>query len=95
MYDTGKILSAGDAPLYDNNSGVTTANVITVPAVGQTASSSRTQDMKYPCMFANGVVLPDGSVLVTGGQKFAGASMISSRFYTRNSGAPTPARGKS
>jgi galactose oxidase len=38
--------------------------------VGGTASAERVQDMKYPRMFANSVVLPDGSVIVTGGQKF-------------------------
>ncbi|TLS22552.1 uncharacterized protein PpBr36_09953 [Pyricularia pennisetigena] len=71
MYDTGKILAAGGSPLYDNDAGVTTAQIINVPAPGQTATTQKAPDMKYPRAFANSVVLPDGSVLVTGGQKFA------------------------
>ncbi|TLD18591.1 hypothetical protein PspLS_10178 [Pyricularia sp. CBS 133598] len=71
MYDTGKILAAGGSPLYDNAAGVTTAQIINVPAVGQTATTQKAPDMKYPRNFANSVVLPDGSVLVTGGQKYA------------------------
>ncbi|KAI6433281.1 hypothetical protein MCOR21_002899 [Pyricularia oryzae] len=71
MYDAGKILAAGGAPTYDKAAGVTTAQMINIPAVGQTATTAKVPDMKYPRNFANGVVLPDGSVLVTGGQKYA------------------------
>jgi galactose oxidase len=83
MFDTGKILSAGGGPFYDNNSGVTTAQVITIPSkVGGTATAQQATDMKYPRMFANSVVLPDGSVVVTGGQKFGrGFNDIESILY--------------
>ncbi|KAI6378483.1 hypothetical protein MCOR25_002185 [Pyricularia grisea] len=71
MYDTGKILASGGAPLYDNDSGVTTAKIINIPALGENATTEAVPDMKYPRAFSNNVVLPDGTVLVTGGQKYA------------------------
>jgi galactose oxidase len=68
MYDIGKILAAGGTPQYDDTASVTTTYLITVPNVGQQASVEKVSDLKYPRAFANNVVLPDGTVMVLGGQ---------------------------
>lgn len=69
MYDTGKILAAGGTPLYDDTASVTTTYLITISQVGHQAQVQKVGDLKYPRAFANNVVLPDGTVMVLGGQK--------------------------
>ncbi|KAH8592804.1 kelch domain-containing protein [Bisporella sp. PMI_857] len=71
MYDVGKILSTGGAPDYDNSAGITRTHITTITTPFQPAVVERVQDMAAPRAYGNGVVLPDGSVLVTGGQKTA------------------------
>ncbi|KAJ1322829.1 galactose oxidase [Microdochium nivale] len=70
MYDVGKILSAGGSQDYTNSPATAEAHVITIPDdIGGEATSVATASMKYARGFANAVVLPDGQVVVTGGQK--------------------------
>lgn len=69
MYDTGKILAAGGTPLYDDSASVTTSYIITIPQIGQQAKVQKVADLNHPRAFANTVVLPDGTVMVLGGQK--------------------------
>jgi len=73
MYDAvaGKILTAGGAADYENSAARTNAYVITIGTPKTTATVAKTQSMTYARSFANGVVLPDGTVLVTGGQAYA------------------------
>lgn len=70
LYDApaGKILTAGGAPDYENSDARTNAYVITIGAPKTNPTVVKTQSMSYARSFANGVVLPDGTVFVTGGQ---------------------------
>ncbi|KAH7087595.1 hypothetical protein FB567DRAFT_348544 [Paraphoma chrysanthemicola] len=70
MYDApaGKILTAGGAPDYENSDARTNAYVITIGTPKTNPTVTKTQNMAYARSFANGVVLPDGTVFVTGGQ---------------------------
>ena len=71
MYDatSGKILSAGGSPDYTNSDANTRAHITTIGEPNTPAKVERVADMAYPRGFSNAVVLPDGTVLVTGGQK--------------------------
>jgi galactose oxidase len=65
MYDVGRILTVGGATAYENVNATTRAYTINL---NSNAAVARVGDMAYPRAFANGVVLPDGQVLVVGGQ---------------------------
>lgn len=69
MYEPGKILTAGGSPDYTNSNANNRAHLISIDEYGQPATVERAPDMAYPRGFANAVVLPDGTVLVTGGQR--------------------------
>jgi galactose oxidase len=69
MYEPGKILTAGGSPDYTNSDANNRAHLISISEYGQSAIVERAPDMAYPRGFANAVVLPDGTVLVTGGQR--------------------------
>ncbi|KAH6660917.1 kelch domain-containing protein [Truncatella angustata] len=71
MYDIGKIFSAGGASDYDASDGFKTAHITTIGEPNTAATVERVADMAYARAFGNGVVLPDGTILVTGGQKVA------------------------
>jgi galactose oxidase len=71
MYDVGKIFSAGGAHYYDRAPGLSIAHLISIDQVGAPALVERLPDMKYARAFANVVVLPDGKILITGGQGWA------------------------
>ncbi len=68
MYDTGKILKAGGAPQYDSANANANTFVIDVNA-GLTVR--RIASMAYRRAFHNSVVLPNGQVLILGGQTYA------------------------
>ena len=65
MYDVGKILTVGGATAYKNTPA--TARAYTID-INNGATAARTADMAVSRSFANGVALPDGQVLVVGGQ---------------------------
>ena len=76
MYDVGKILTVGGATAYqDYGSAVDTQatnRAYTIDISGgpsQPVAFARTSDMAYARAFSNSVVLPDGKVLVVGGQQ--------------------------
>jgi galactose oxidase len=71
MYDVGKIFSAGGSQYYDRAPGLSVAHLISIDQVGAPASVEQLPNMKYARAFANVVVLPDGKILVTGGQGYA------------------------
>jgi galactose oxidase len=67
MYDVGKILTVGGAPAYQNANATANAYVIDITngvAVRKVAS------MTFARAFHNSVVLPDGKVLVIGGEAY-------------------------
>ncbi|GAA2136730.1 hypothetical protein GCM10009825_22230 [Arthrobacter humicola] len=65
MYDIGKILTVGGATAYENAPATAAAYTIDI---NKRVIASRTGDMAVSRSFANGVGLPDGQVLVVGGQ---------------------------
>ncbi|KAI9167891.1 Galactose oxidase [Paramyrothecium foliicola] len=73
MYDAvaGKILSAGGAPDYTNSNANNHAHITTIGDPYKPSKVERVADMAFPRGFSNAVVLPDGTVLVTGGQRKA------------------------
>lgn len=70
MYDAvaGKILTVGGAPSYQESNATSNAHIITI---GPSPIVTKINSMAYPRAFSNGVVLPDGSVFITGGQSYA------------------------
>ncbi|TDZ65157.1 Galactose oxidase [Colletotrichum trifolii] len=71
MYDAvaGKILSAGGSQYYTDSNAYTSAHITTIGEPDTPAEVEKVADMAFPRGFANAVVLPDGTVLVTGGQR--------------------------
>jgi galactose oxidase len=73
LYDVGKILKVGGAPAYQQSTGTTyatnSAYLIDISAgVGTTPLVTQLTPMSYERAFSNSVVLPNGSVVVIGGQ---------------------------
>jgi galactose oxidase len=68
MYDVGKILTVGGATAYNNAPG--TARAYTID-INSGVKVTRTADLAFARSFANGGALPDGQVLVVGGQAIA------------------------
>ncbi|OAG07066.1 galactose oxidase [Paraphaeosphaeria sporulosa] len=71
MYDAiaGKILSAAGAQDYTNSAATAHAHITTIGEPYKPSTVERIPDLAFPRGFSNAVVLPDGSVLVTGGQR--------------------------
>jgi galactose oxidase len=72
MYDVGKILAVGGAPGYVDSAATARAYDIDItggPSVP--VRTTRLPDMAYRRSFISSVVLPDGSVVVLGGQAHA------------------------
>jgi galactose oxidase len=68
MYDIGKILTVGGAPAYEKADATNAA--YTVDITGRAPVVRRTADMAAARAYSNSVVLPDGSVVVIGGQSY-------------------------
>jgi galactose oxidase len=76
MYDIGKILTVGGATAYEdfgsavNIQATSRAYTIDISSgPNEPVAFARTSDMAYRRAFSNSVVLPDGKVLVVGGQQ--------------------------
>jgi galactose oxidase len=69
MYDTGKILTVGGSPNYDNSSASANAYVLTIN--GTTVTTRKVASMANTRAFHNSVALPDGKVAVFGGENYA------------------------
>lgn len=70
MYDAvnGKILAVGGAIDYQDADATSNARIITIGKPGDVANVQTITSMAYQRSFANSVILPDGTVLITGGQ---------------------------
>ncbi|KAI1734497.1 hypothetical protein F4680DRAFT_340707 [Xylaria scruposa] len=73
MFDatTGSILSAGGSPSYQDSNATPNAHLIKLGNVGAAPTVTKLPNMANARAFANGVVLPDGTVLIIGGQSYA------------------------
>jgi galactose oxidase len=69
MYAPGKILTLGGSPDYTLSMATANAHVLTID--GPKVRVRKVPSMAHPRAFANSVVLPDGTVLVVGGQQYA------------------------
>lgn len=65
MYDIGKILKVGGAPAYDNATASNSAYLIDINAG---VSVRKLAPMSYIRIFSSAVALPNGQVMVIGGQ---------------------------
>ena len=65
MYDVNRLLKTGGAPAYENTTATRNSYVI---AIGSEPVVTRLTPMAYPRAFHNSVVLPNGQVIVVGGQ---------------------------
>ncbi|KAH8725405.1 hypothetical protein GQ44DRAFT_681128 [Phaeosphaeriaceae sp. PMI808] len=70
MFDAlaGKILTVGGAADYEDSDARTNAYVITIGSLKTNPTVTKTQNIASARGFSNAVVLPDGTVFVTGGQ---------------------------
>lgn len=64
-----KILSAGGSPDYTNSDANRRAHITSIYDPNTEVKSKRVLNMEFTRGFANAAVLPDGTVLVTGGQR--------------------------
>lgn len=73
MYDAeeGLIVSAGGSPNYEDSNATKNTHIIKLGAINSAATVTKVADMTYARAFANSVILPDGKVLVVGGQSYA------------------------
>lgn len=71
LYDAvkGKIFSAGGSPFYTNSDATNRAHITTIGEAGEPSTVQRVADMAFPRGFADANILPDGTILVTGGQR--------------------------
>lgn len=73
MYDAveGKILTAGGSPNYEEDYATTHANIVQIGNPLDEAEVTKLPEMSHARSFGNAVVLPDGKVLIIGGQSYA------------------------
>lgn len=92
MYDTDKILTLGGSPAYGYSDATDDAHTIDISAgYPQDPVVTKTGSMAQRRAFVNSVVLPDASVLVTGGQSYAvpftdTTAQLSSELWTPSTG---------
>jgi galactose oxidase len=72
MYGIGNILTVGGATAYQGAQATSRAYTIDISGgPNKPVAFARTSDMTYTRAFSTSVVLPDGKVLVVGGQQYA------------------------
>lgn len=70
MYDIGKLLTIGGAPDYQHSNATKRAYTIDINTTGNNVSVQRVGDMAFARAYHNSVVLPNGEVVVVGGQSY-------------------------
>ncbi|KAI9642029.1 hypothetical protein NHQ30_009900 [Ciborinia camelliae] len=73
MHDAvnGKIFAAGGSTTYQDSNATSNINLITIGSPKVAPTVQTLTSMTYKRAYANGIVLPDGKVIVTGGQPYA------------------------
>ncbi|KAG4418151.1 hypothetical protein IFR04_008744 [Cadophora malorum] len=73
MYDAlrGKIITAAGTPSYDRSTPNKKAFHMTIDVPGAPPTVERLPDLAQGRAFSNAVILPDGTVLITGGQTYS------------------------
>ena len=73
MYDAvnGKILAVGGSTSYQDVDATSNAHIITIGTPPAAATVQTIGNMAYQRAFATSVILPDGTVLIMGGQVYA------------------------
>ncbi|KAH6721019.1 galactose oxidase [Leptodontidium sp. MPI-SDFR-AT-0119] len=73
VYDAlrGKIVTAAGTPSYDHSTPNRKAFHMTIDAPGAPPTVERLPDLAQGRAFANAIILPDGTVLITGGQTYS------------------------
>ena len=73
MYDAvaGKILTVGGSPDYQDSDATSNAHIITLGAPNDAPTVATINNMAFERAFANSVILPDGTVLIIGGQSYS------------------------
>ena len=73
MYDAvgGLILTVGGSPDYQDSSATANAHIITIGTPPAAPTVTTIGSMAYARSFANSVILPDGTVLIIGGEAYA------------------------
>ncbi|XMA13585.1 hypothetical protein WAI453_006376 [Rhynchosporium graminicola] len=66
-----KMFTAGGAQSYENAPATNSAHLIIIGSPGDRPSSARVPTIKQARSFANGVILPDGTVFIVGGQPYS------------------------
>lgn len=84
MFDAvaGKILTAGGSVDYQDADATSNAFVITIGNPPDAPTVQKIGNMAYQRAFANSVILPDGTVLITGGQVHASPFSDDTAQYT-------------
>jgi galactose oxidase len=70
LYDVGMIMKTGGAPAYQDANAEANTYVININNGTAGVTVTETAPMAYPRAFSNGVVLPNGQVMVVGGQTY-------------------------
>ncbi len=70
MYDVGMIMKTGGAPAYQDANAEANTYLININNGVNGVTVTQLAPMAYPRAFSNGVVLPNGQVVIIGGQTY-------------------------
>lgn len=72
MYDAvaGKILSGGGAPSYEESAAITNSHITTINEASGIAQVKQLKGLNRGRIFGDGILLPTGHVLTTGGMSW-------------------------
>jgi galactose oxidase len=68
LYDVNQIMKAGGGPAYENQNATRSTYTIALNTTTNAATVTKIAPMAYPRAYANGVILPNGQVVIVGGQ---------------------------
>jgi len=70
LYDVGLIMKTGGSPAYQDANAEANTYIININNGTAGVTVTKVAPMAYPRAFANGVVLPNGEVVIIGGQTY-------------------------